>query len=391
MSARSISHLVLRRWASSGLAVCLLLVAAAAPASAYAERTRDNTCQSGRGKAKGRAGRAGRKSKAAQQEAPPPARESSESSDADPGEDLLGGLDDDSPKQEERPAPKPQPASKPEPRAPERVREEPAEEPAVEPESPSEDAEPSTEPATEAPPSESEEGAQAADDGPSVSIEPFAGFGIATRSVRMPWMTGALEIAPGVTPAFEVGLRVQARPRADFSFFVNLVYQSALGFSVTERPPLALPKEVGARSERVALEFAPRWRFSNGQIELGIPVGATVRTLWAEVHMSQTPSFSLVGPHARAELQLRFSDAISLRVAPELQYIMMVDDDVKNAGVSSSGVALGGDASVEAQISRAWSLRINYRESHALLSATRGSVSFSDVERYLTLRAVGSF
>jgi|GEM_PF-6456165 len=384
MSARSISHLVLRRWASSGMAVCLLLAAAAAPASAYAERPRDNTCQSGKGKAKGRAARAGRKSKAAQQEAPPPAQASS---DSDTGEDLLGGLDDDSPKQEERPAPKPQP--KPEPRAP--VREEPAEEPAVEPESPSDDAEPSTDATGEAPPAEPEQGAQAADDGPSVSIEPFAGFGIATRSVRMPWMTGALEVAPGVTPAFEVGLRVQARPRADFSYFVNLVYQSALGFSVTERPPLALPKEVGARSERVALEFAPRWRFSNGQIELGIPVGATVRTLWAEVHMSQTPSFSLVGPHARAELLLRFSDVISLRIAPELQYIMMVDNDVKNAGVSSSGVALGGDASVEAQVSQVWSVRINYRESHALLSATRGSVSFSDVERYLTLRAVGSF
>jgi hypothetical protein len=385
MSARSISHLVLQRWACSGLAVCLLL--AAAPASAYAERTRDNTCQSGKSKAKGRgAARGGRKSKAAQQEAPPPAQESS---DSDTGEDLLGGLDDDSPKQEkqeERPAPKPQP--KPEPRAP--VREEPVEEPSAEPESPSDDAEPSSD-AMAASPVESEQGAQAADDGPSVVIEPFAGFGIATRSVRMPWMTGALEVAPGVTPAFEVGMRVQARPRADFSFFVNLVYQSALGFSVTERPPLALPKEVGARSERVALEFAPRWRFSNGQIELGIPVGATVRTLWAEVHMSQTPSFSLVGPHARAELLLRFSDAISLRIAPELQYIMMVDNDVKNAGVSSSGVALGGDASVEAQVSQVWSLRINYRESHALLSATRGSVSFSDVERYLTLRAVGSF
>jgi hypothetical protein len=54
-------------------------------------------------------------------------------------------------------------------------------------------------------------------------------------------------------------------------------------------------------------------------------------------------------------------------------------------------VALGGDASLDAQLSQVWSLRISYRESHALLSASRGSVSFQDVERYLTLRAVGSF
>jgi hypothetical protein len=141
----------------------------------------------------------------------------------------------------------------------------------------------------------------------------------------------------------------------------------------------------------VALDFAPRWRWANGQVELGIPIGATVRTLWAEVHMSQTPSFSLVGPHVRAELRVQLSELLSLRLAPELQYIMMVDDDLKTAGLSSQGVALGGDATVEAQISQVWSFRINYRESHALLSAARGSVSFQDVERYLTLRVVGSF
>lgn len=378
MSTRSLSHLISQRCAASGLAVCLLLVAAAAPDSVLAERA--HTCQSGKGKAKGRAGRA-RKSKAAQPEPPPPASDSSSDDEAD---DLLGGLDDVAPpKKEERPAPKPEPRPA--------VREEPA----AEPESPSEDADADTGDTEEAETSAPESGAEEVDEGPSISIEPFAGFGIATRSVRMPAMMGtgpgALEVAPGVTPAFEVGLRVQAWPRAPFSFFVNLVYQSALGFSVTEPPPVALPKEVSARSERVALEFAPRWRFADGQLELGVPVGATVRTLWPEVHMSQTPSFSLVGPHLRAELHVRFSELISLRLAPELHYIVMVDDYVRNAGISSSGVALGGDASVEAQLSQVWSFRIHYRESHALLSATRGSVSFQDVERYLTLRAVGSF
>ena len=88
---------------------------------------------------------------------------------------------------------------------------------------------------------------------------------------------------------------------------------------------------------------------------------------------------------------MRVTDRLSLRVAPELHYIMMVDADLVNAGLSGQGVALGGDAGVDAQISRVWTFGINYRQSHALLSATRGSVSFQDVERYLTVRAVGSF
>ena len=386
MSTRMNSRFAPSRWAVSGMAACLLLVAAPAPASAHANREHGSSCQSGRGKSKARSGRGSRRSRAAQQEAPAPARDTSSDSDLD--DDVLGGLDDDSPKPEAGPAPKPEPrpATREAPPRPEEAAEEPSE-----PTQDDEDDE-SSEPSAEVEDAPAPEGAaNQADQGPSVSIEAFAGVGIATRSVRMPAPTGVLRVAPGVTPSAEVGLRVVAWPQADFSFFVNLVYQSALGFSVTERPPLALPKEVGARSERVALELAPRWRFADGQLEVGVPVGVTVRTLWAEVHMSQTPSFSLVGPHARAELRLRFSELLSLRLAPELQYIMLVDDELTTAGVSSQGVALGAEGSVDAQISQVWSLGVHYRESHALLAAARGSVSFQDVERYLTLRVVGSF
>lgn len=374
---------------SSGLAMCLLLGAAVPPATAHAERAHGSSCQSSRkGKSKAGSGRAGRGSKAKSAAESRPSAPAASESESD-GSDDLSGLDDVAPAPVKQPEP---PVSKPRPSAPQP-------EPTRAPAAPVEEEEEASEPAAEAsatedevepaPPPES--AAQEGESGPSIRIEPYAGVGISTRSVRMPSKDGVLEVAPGVTPAAEVGLRVQLRPAADFSFFAHLVYQSALGFSVTEHPPLALEKEVRARSERVALEVAPRWRFGGGKQELAIPVGATVRTLWAEVHTSQTPSFSLVGPHARVELRLAFSDMLALRFGPDLQYIMMVDKDLITAGVSSQGVALGGDASVEAQVSEVWSFRVTYRESHALLSAARGTVSFHDVERYLTLRAVGSF
>lgn len=373
---------------TSGLALCLLLTAAAPCATVQAERSTQSSCQA-RGKAKGRAaGRAGRgsKSKAAPQTAP--AEPAAAESDSDVSDDL-SGLDDIAPRQPEPAASKPRPSA-PAPTPPP-ARPEPEEEEAAEPEaaeSSTESTDTQDEPsAAPAPESASEEGER----GPSVRIEPYAGFGIATRSVRMPSTDGVLKVAPGVTPAAEVGLKVVVWPAADFSFFVNLIYQSALGFTVTERPPLSIEKEVRARSERVALEVAPRWRVAGGKLELAVPVGATVRTLWAEVHTSKTPSFSLVGPHARVELRVALSDMLSLRLAPELQYIMMVDRDLLTAGTTSQGMALGGDASLEAQLSEAWSIRIAYRESHASLGAARGSVTFQDVERYLTLRVVGSF
>ena len=374
---------------TSGLALCLLLGAAFPAATAHAEHNRDSSCQaSKKGKSKSaRAGRGSSKSKASSQSTSSAPAASESESEADVGDDL-SGLDDVAPARQPEP-----PVSKPRPSAP---APETKREPTPPPE---EEEEASSEPAAEAsdtqdeveaaPPPEN--AAQEGESGPSVRIDAYAGAGISTRSVRMPSKDGVLEVAPGVTPAAEVGLRVQIRPAADFSFFAHLIYQSALGFSVTEHPPLALEKEVRARSERVSLEVAPRWRLSGGKHELAIPVGATVRTLWAEVHTSLTPSFSLVGPHARVELRLGVSDMLSLRLGPDLQYIMMVDKDLVTAGLSSQGVALGGDASLEAQVSEVWSFRVTYRESHALLSAARGTVSFHDVERYLTLRAVGSF
>jgi hypothetical protein len=375
MTPRKISQWVARRGAASGLAVCLLLAAAAVPDVA----TADSHCQSRKGRGGSRAGRG--KSKAAPQ--PTPSTESS-SAAQDDGTDDLSGLDDIAPKPVE-------PAPKPEPRVAEKPREPEPEPAADEPETPAADAEsPASEDEADAP-ADAETAADEAESGPSIVIEPYAGIGLATRSVRTPIRTGIRRMTGGATPAAEVGLRVVAWPSAQLSLFMNLVYQSALGFTVTERAPTSLERKLGARSERVALEVGPRWRFAGGKLDVTIPVGATVRTLWAEVHIASTPSYSLVGPHARLELRLGLSDMLSLRLAPELHYIMMIDKELAETGVSSSGFALGGDASIDARLSQTWTLGVNYRESHAMLSALRGSVSFLDVERYVTLRAVGSF
>jgi hypothetical protein len=394
MRAPTASFMSLQRWAASGFACWLLLHPA--PAAARAGRSHARTCEAPKKKkSAGKGSKKSDKSKSASQEST--SSESSSSSSSDDAIDDLGGLDDVAP------APRrAEPVVKPEPIAPVKsTREAPPV--ATEP-----DDEPSRADDTGATQSDAEasaagEGADAeaapqsaaeADsgaNGPSVVIDAYAGFGIATRSVHMPSTMGALNLAPGVAPAAEVGLRVTSHPNAPLSFYVHLIYQSALGFSVTEHPPLALPKEVRARSERVALEIAPRWHFVSSKLDLAIPLGATIRTLWAEVHTSETPSFSLVGPHVRVEAAFSLGDRVSLKLSPELHYIIMVDQDLKTAGVGSSGPALGGDASVDARLSETWSTGINYRESHAILAPARGSVTFRDVERYLTLRVVGSF
>lgn len=392
MSSHTLSFGSVQRWAAAGFA-CLLLLAPAASASARANAP---TCQASRkGKsASSKRSRKADKSKSATQETSTNTDSSASSSSTDDIDDL-GGLDDIAPKRTEQPAVKPEPPAPVKPR-----REEPVAETVSDDDSSSAAEASVAESDAEAPAAgegadaePAPENASEAASGPSVVIDAYAGFGIATRSLHMPatMMKGVLSIAPGVTPAAEVGLRVTSHPNAPFSYYVHLVYQSALGFSVTEHPPLALPKEVRARSERVALEFAPRWHLASSNLDIAIPLGATVRTLWAEVHTSQTPSFSLVGPHVRFEAVLSVTDMLSLRLSPELHYIIMIDQDLLNAGVGSSGPAIGGDVGADVRLSQMWSLGLNYRESHALLPASRGDIAFRDVERYLTLRATGSF
>jgi hypothetical protein len=232
------------------------------------------------------------------------------------------------------------------------------------------------------------EPASEVESGPSVLIQPYVGFGIAMRSFQRPTSVGIQKLSASAVPGAEVGLGIVAWPAASFSLGFNLAYQTALGFTVVEMPPFALQNRVHARSERVALDIAPTWRL--GAVSLGVPIGLSMRTLWPEAHMLMTPGYSLIGPHARIELTVRVSGALTLRIAPEGQWITLIDESLRATGVSPQGVAVGGEASFNYAFSTHWQAGVSYRESHALI-ATNRDAGFQDVERYLTVRGTGSF
>ena len=241
---------------------------------------------------------------------------------------------------------------------------------------------------SEAKPEGSEKPASEAPTGPGVSVQPYAGIGMAMRSFSRPTSLGLQKLAASAVPGAEVGLTVVAWPEEPFSLGFNLAYQTALGFTVTESPPFALQNHVRARSERVALDIAPTWHF--GALNVGVAIGASARVLWPEAHLLMTPGYSLIGPHARLELTARFNERLTVRIAPEGQWIVLIDQDLKATGVSSQGMAVGGEAAVNITVSDHIQVGVNYRESHALISTNRNT-QFQDVERYLTLRGTGSF
>jgi hypothetical protein len=222
----------------------------------------------------------------------------------------------------------------------------------------------------------------------SVAFQPYAGVGWSSRSFQRPTSMGKQVMPNAFVPALEVGLRLFAWPEADFGLTFELNYQTGLGLVVHEAPPFAAVNDVPVRSEHVQLSIAPSWRL--GPVRLNIPLGAAMRTLWPGIHTSMTPGYSLFGPFARLELLVPILSQLVLRLGPELQWIVSIDQLIKQEGVNSHGFAVGGEGDLSFAFTPNWALGLHYRESHALVGSN-SSVSFTDVERYMTLRILGTY
>jgi hypothetical protein len=240
--------------------------------------------------------------------------------------------------------------------------------------------------------SESEPEAEPDADANAARVQAFLGGGIGTRSFLRPTLLGAQRLNDALFPAVDVGLTLLLWPADSFSFGLRAAYQSSLGLDIVEDPVFALPNEFSARAERVEFSLAPIFRLGDAQdsIALGFPIGFGMRTFWPEVTEFRTPGYSLAGPQLRVELIVPFSDTLRLRIGPELLWAVALDQTLQDQGVESQAIAVGGEAALSLQLGAVIGFELSYRESHAFASTTRTSATFEDVERFATLRLLGS-
>ena len=218
---------------------------------------------------------------------------------------------------------------------------------------------------------------------PLLQLRPLVGIGAHSRSFQRPTETGTQTLATAYVPAIELGLRVLLWPSEDFSLAIEASYQTGLWLTVTELPAFALANEVSVRSQRLALGIAPSWRIA-AQTRLAVAVGGTLRGFAPDDRALQTPSYSLLGPHLRAELSGPLYGLLSVRVSPELQWLIAIEQRVADGGnTAAMGAAIGGEIALELALGSQRTLGLSYRQSHALLMR---AARFHDVERYLTLR-----
>jgi hypothetical protein len=219
----------------------------------------------------------------------------------------------------------------------------------------------------------------------------FIGGGLGTRTIRRPVPGGVQRVGTLFFPAADVGIAVRVFPREAFTLDILARYQTSLGLVVKEPVLFALDNEVDVRSEHAEISVAPGWRLgeSENSARVAIPIGASFRNFWPVDHHLQTPRYTLIGPHARIELQAMLGSSVRFRAGPEAQLYGIIGSDLtKQGGVSSPNFAIGAEAALEFRLSTTFLLEVEYRQSNAVASS-KVSDSFLDVERFATLRLAG--
>ena len=85
-----------------------------------------------------------------------------------------------------------------------------------------------------------------------------------------------------------------------------------------------------------------------------------------------------------------FGDALTVRIGPEVHWIVSLDQSVQLDGASAQGIAAGGEVTMEIPLGRKLALELSYREAHAFVPGRVGARDLVDVERFAVARLSGA-
>lgn len=238
-------------------------------------------------------------------------------------------------------------------------------EPVTEPESECEDADPAT---------------CASSPELTATLGVYTGF--TSRNITLPTIAGLATLDTGMLPS--LAIQVGALAPGDAFFGVTFGYQSSLGAEASQAASDPLKPALSTSIQSHHFEGGVLGGFHFGGPEsatLALFAGYGVRALASVVEL-RVPRFSLHGPVARIELELPLGAPwIALRLAPEMQLVLAMSEELHTLGVGSPIWAFGGEAGLRLRVSPRIALQLSFREAHAVVTSIYGG-SFEDVERY---------
>jgi len=212
------------------------------------------------------------------------------------------------------------------------------------------------------------------------------GIGIGHRDVLVPSREGDRALESGVFPALGIRLEGGGPVGARGLFAIRFHYQTSLGLKASESPAAGSGKETPLRAHHVQVGVVPGLRLGGAAhpVSLHLFAGWGLRGLRAITEIG-IPQYMLHGPVVRPELHVPFSEAAELRVAPEVQAIIGISDDLRQlADTASTGLAWGGEISLSVALAQSLRLHLDYRESHARIGSAWGN-ALTDTERFATV------
>jgi hypothetical protein len=223
-----------------------------------------------------------------------------------------------------------------------------------------------------------------------VALQFAAGLGLGTLSFERPTEDGVQTLNETAFPAAELLVSVRAWPEQAFSLDVSFAYQTSLGLTLQLSPLFALPENLSVRTQRAELAAAPIMRLggTSSRLSLALPMGLSIQSLAPEEHQYDMPSYLLGGPFVRPEARIELGEIVQLRAGPDLQWIVLLSESLRERGVCCQGIAFGGQGAIEASVGTHVSVALAYREMHAFAPGSR--TSFQDVQRFLTARVAGA-
>ncbi|MET0386418.1 MAG: hypothetical protein ABW321_10690 [Polyangiales bacterium] len=229
-------------------------------------------------------------------------------------------------------------------------------------------------------------GDDSAADGVGLGLQVHAGAGVGRRALTWPRAGEVLRVQTGTFAALDVGVAWPLSWTRALSLGPAFVYQTSLGREVEERHITGPPDVLRIRAHRFEAVLDAVFGAASSPFRLGVALGYVTNNLRAEVHHLGTPSYSLAGPLARLSGRIALGSAVSLWVAPEVQWVL-VGDDLEERGVGATGWGLGGEVVLEVALATKLLLALAVRDTHIWLTAAEPGEAL-DHGQFATLRMV---
>lgn len=227
------------------------------------------------------------------------------------------------------------------------------------------------------------------DDEPRAYLSARAGVGAGHRAITQPTESGPIRLStlPFAAAHAEVDTGVHTGPTRRRRLGLTLRYDTSLLLSVGEEAEDGTTRTVDARSHEVSgwMYWDYKFREHDRSAWLRISPGIISRFFEPEQEIAVPKSFWVAASARIGFFSYVGSGPLIVGIMPELAFIPLIANDLRNAGVAAIGWGVGGQLTARYEIKEHFHLGFLYKELHAAAESAFDA-RYRDVSRSVLVR-----